>query len=473
MDSHPVTQSRVIGVPVVLLGILMVATCGNCDSTEPEANQPPVAVLGPDMTVHVGAVVQLNGSSSYDPEAKTITYSWSLISKPSGSSATLSSPAAAGPSFTADAMGTFVVQLIVSDGEKSSAPANCTIVSDNTQPVADAGADMTMSTGETAHLTGAASSDPDGDNLTYSWSFMSRPAGSAAVLSNPTTMNPTFTVDRKGTYMVQLVVNDGMTTSNPDQCKITVSNTVPVADAGLDQSVAQGSVVQLSGSGSSDADGDVLAFSWTFAFRPSGSGATLSSPTSATPTFTADLAGDYAVDLTVNDGEASSASDRVMVTATGGPRPGQYSGTTSGGKLVSFTVSADQSSIESGWKIAFHLSCTFCSGTVTITSYSTLPLTSGHFSYSRYSSGTPGHLAFAGDATSQTTFSGTAAYRDDPPIGMSCGTCSLEQVTWTASWVGPVPSLAAKADVLAPPESGFLRTVRDGVCIDRKMAVRK
>ena len=58
-------------------------------------------------------------------------------------------------------------------------------------------------------MNGSASSDPNGNPLTYSWTFLSKPAGSAAVLKNPTSVTPTFTVDREGDYVVQLIVNDG------------------------------------------------------------------------------------------------------------------------------------------------------------------------------------------------------------------------------------------------------------------------
>jgi hypothetical protein len=465
---------RLPGIAFAFLAVALLALVGGCDTNEPETNRPPVAVLGPDMTVHVGALVQLNGSASYDPEDKTLTYSWSLTSRPAGSSATLSGPASPTPSFTADAMGTYVVQLIVHDGEQNSAAASCTVTSANGPPVANAGQDQTAKVDETVHLNGATSSDPDNDPLTWAWSFMSRPAGSAATLSSPTAMNPTFTVDRKGPYVVQLIVTDEHgTSSNPDQSTVTGLNTLPVANAGPDQNVTQGVVVQLNGSASSDADGDALSFSWAFASRPAGSVASLSSPTAMNPTFTADLAGDYALDLTVHDGEASSTADRVMVISTGGPTPGLYSGTTSGGKPINFVVSADRSSIQSGFEITFFVTCTYCSGTAKLTFNFSLPLTAGHFSYSRYTSGTPGYLAISGDATSQTTFSGTAAYRDDPPSFLNCGSCSLVQVTWTATWIGPVPALGADAGLAAQPESGFLRTVRDGMCIDRLMAVRK
>ena len=66
-------------------------------------------------------------------------------------------------------------------------------------------------------------------------------------------------------------------------------NTAPVANAGTAQSVTIGSVVALDGSDSSDADGNLLTYSWAFTSKPSGSTATLSSATAVKPTFTADV----------------------------------------------------------------------------------------------------------------------------------------------------------------------------------------
>ena len=146
-------------------------------------------------------------------------------------------------------------------------------------------------------------------------SIFSKPGGSAAVLSSTTSVSPTFTVDRAGNYVAQLIVNDG-TVDDTDSVVIATINVAPVANAGPDQpGVVPLSSVTLNGSGSSDDNGDLLTYSWSFTSRPDGSAATLDNPTSPMPTFTVDLIGTYVVELIVHDGTVGSAADSVTITS--------------------------------------------------------------------------------------------------------------------------------------------------------------
>jgi YD repeat-containing protein len=76
-----------------------------------------------------------------------------------------------------------------------------------------------------------------------------------------------------------------------------------------------GGIVLLDGRGSSDADGDTLFYFWEIIAVPAGSTATLSDPASATPSFLANLAGDYTIRLTVSDGRDSSFTDITVTVA--------------------------------------------------------------------------------------------------------------------------------------------------------------
>lgn len=92
----------------------------------------------------------------------------------------------------------------------------------NDPPVADAGPGQTVHVRDVVTLDGTASSDIDGDPLTYKWSFTSMPAHTKATLSGATTANPTFRADKAGTYVVKLIVNDGTVDSAPASVSIDV-----------------------------------------------------------------------------------------------------------------------------------------------------------------------------------------------------------------------------------------------------------
>jgi hypothetical protein len=89
--------------------------------------------------------------------------------------------------------------------------------------------------------------------------------------------------------------------SDPDEVSVNHSyNTPPVADAGPDQGPLSVGLVTLDGTGSSDADNDVLSYSWT---QISGPPVTLTNGSTATPSFLAASGpATFEFQLTVDDG---------------------------------------------------------------------------------------------------------------------------------------------------------------------------
>jgi hypothetical protein len=320
-DPAAVKTTIVVDKPGTYEATLVVGDGTAVSSPDPvivsTMNSRPVA--NPAVTnlpIVVGKTVQLDGSGSSDVDGNSLTYRWSLTTVPLGSGAALSSATAVNPMFTADRPGSYVAQLIVNDATVDSYPRTVTVTTDNSKPTANPGLPQTVHQGSMVDLSGAASSDPDGEPLSYNWSFTSVPTGSTTMLVNPTSVNPAFLADKEGDYVVQLIVNDTALNSDPATVTITTRNSRPVANAGRDQNLYSGSSVTLDGSGSSDADSDPLTFVWSLTTRPDGSSATLSSTTAVNPEFTADLPGVYVVQLIAQDGFVNSDPDTVTITAT-------------------------------------------------------------------------------------------------------------------------------------------------------------
>ena len=277
----------------------------------------PVANAGTAQTVAVGATVTLDGSGSTNPGMDgTLTYAWTLQA-PFGSSAQLSFATSVHPTFKTDVVGQYVATLTVSNGTNSSTPAQVTVSTTNSAPVANPGTAQTVTAGTTVQLNGSGSTDVDGDTLTYSWTLQVPPgSGSTATLSNANIVNPTFYADKPGTYTATLTVNDGHGNTNSNSVQITTLNSPPVANAGAAQVVSIGTTVTLDGSKSTDVDGDTLTYSWSFTSKATNSTATLTNPTSVNPTFYVDQPGEYDIQLIVNDGHNNSNTATTKVTTS-------------------------------------------------------------------------------------------------------------------------------------------------------------
>ena len=173
-------------------------------------------------------------------------------------------------------------------------------------------------TGASVTLDGSASSDDDGDALTYAWTLSARPPGSNATLAGANTAHPVFAADVAGTYVASLVVNDGQASSPAATVSVlaTTGNAPPVANAGTALNVFTGSVATLDGSSSYDPNGTALTYAWSLTSAPAGSTAALAGATTARPTIAPDIDGVYLISLVVSDGQLSSNTATVTLRAT-------------------------------------------------------------------------------------------------------------------------------------------------------------
>jgi hypothetical protein len=298
------------------------ATSAKLTALPAQVNRAPVANAGVARQVATKEPVMLDGQGSSDPDGDTLTYAWTLETRPAGSTATLNSATSPTPSFTPDIQGRYEAQLIVRDGKLNSTPSKVVITAieptaNNRAPVAKVGADLMVDVGQSAQLSSQGSSDPDGDTLSFTWTLSTRPNGSSAFLSANDVPSPVLIPDVAGTYKVSLVISDGELSSAPLTTTITARalNQAPVADAGLSRSVVTGEMIALDGRASSDPDNNPLTYKWTMTSKPAGSSAALSSSTNAQPSFTPDRDGAYAISLVVNDGKLDSPAAAITITA--------------------------------------------------------------------------------------------------------------------------------------------------------------
>ena len=81
-----------------------------------DVNRQPIAEAGLGQTVHLGAIVMLDGSQSSDPDGDLpLSFEWTFVDKSIGSNAEFSDFTSSQPSFTADVSGEYSIKLIVTD----------------------------------------------------------------------------------------------------------------------------------------------------------------------------------------------------------------------------------------------------------------------------------------------------------------------------------------------------------------------
>ncbi len=258
----------------------------------PVVNAPPVAAF---TTAVTNLAVQVDATGSTDSDGTVASYAWTFGDGSTAIGAT------AQHNYTTP--GDYTITLTVTDDQGGTGTVTHQVTATapvvNVPPVA---AFTSVVNNLDVQVDGSGSSDSDGVVASYAWTF-----GDGATAIGAAAQH---TYAAAGSYSVTLTVTDdkGATAVLARQVSVTTApvNVPPVAAF---ISSVNGLQVQVDGSSSSDADGSVISYAWTF-----GDGGTATG-TTATHNYTA--TGNYDVTLTVTDDKAATAavSHTVSVSA--------------------------------------------------------------------------------------------------------------------------------------------------------------
>ncbi|WP_299898833.1 glycoside hydrolase family 48 protein [uncultured Aquimarina sp.] len=239
--------------------------------------------------------VSFDASTSSDPNGDALTYNWDF-----GNGQTSS---VVDPLITYTAIGSYLVTLTVSDGQNTSSEftRTITVLDGNIAPVADFTATPTSGVAPVSvNFDASASTDENGDSLTYIWDFGDGESGAGVTI--------THEYAAIGEYEAKLTVSDG-SKEDSKTITITVTDGSPIASftVSTDSGVAPLDVT-FDASGSADPTGGSLAYSWDL-----GNGQTASTVSTST-TYT--QIGQVTVTLTVTNaaGDTDVATQTINVT---------------------------------------------------------------------------------------------------------------------------------------------------------------
>jgi hypothetical protein len=232
----------------------------------------PQANAGPSQRGFERTPITLNGTRSREigqPRGVIISYVWQQLSGPPVTFSPASGPVVTftAPSVPADV--TLFFALTVTDTLGLSSTATTSVVVQNIDalnrpPAANAGPDQTVAPNATVVLDGRASSDPDGDPLTFSWGQTAPPFVTINASNQPVASFTAPAVTTNVDLPFRLIVNDlhGGVTTDTVIIHVVTGSRAPVANAGADRSVPSGGAVTLDGSKSTDPLGGPLTYRW-------------------------------------------------------------------------------------------------------------------------------------------------------------------------------------------------------------------
>ncbi len=277
------------------------------DATLVTVNALPVADAGFDLVTSPGDTVVFDGRRSVDPDGEIKRFAWNFRDGNTAEGDVVE--------HSFEKPGLYAVNLQVFDdtGHSEATDFSQILVTVNHPPVAEAGPDLLVAPGEVFTLSGARSTDEDGEISGWRWDIH----GSDETLEGRTVEHR---FNQPGIYSIGLTVTDDSIASNrtaQDQLTVRVNHS-PVAEAG--ENVISGALrVVFDANASADPDNDGLSYVWNLGDGNVAHGAVVE--------HTYETGGIYPVRLTADDGTGvANARDTDALTVSINRQPKAVAG---------------------------------------------------------------------------------------------------------------------------------------------------
>ena len=240
----------------------------------------------------------------------------------------------------------YELDLSAFDGKYTTYAAIDVSVSNVNEAPSFTSASVDLSTAENVnfvHTVEAATDEDQGESLTYELSGTDKAdfnfnasTRQLSFVATPNYENPADS-GRNNNYQVSITATDGEYSASQNlSIEVTNVNEAPSASISVSPDPSSTSLstltaVSLDGSSSSDPDGDSLAYTWS---QPSSQAIDLSSPNSASTSFTAAVAGTYSFTLTVADGALASSAEVALEIASASILPDDFIATAASAQVT-------------------------------------------------------------------------------------------------------------------------------------------
>jgi len=283
---------------------------------------PPVANAGANQTITLPQnTITLDGTASTAPSGNIVSYQWIKVSGPADG--VIENNTNSITSVNNLSEGVYVFELKVTDNNASTSTSSVTITVKPAPlpPVANAGADQTISLPQNLiSLDGTGSVAPSGTITSYTWIKKSGPA--TGTIANNNIAKTDVSGLTEGVYVFELTVvdNNGLSSSATVTITVNAAPLPPVANAGKDTSITlpQNSLV-LDGTASNAPAGSIDSYLWTKISGPSGGD--IATPGNATSNVNNLTEGVYKFRLKITDNNNATSTATVTVTVLPAPLP--------------------------------------------------------------------------------------------------------------------------------------------------------